>query len=340
MKVQNALNNIGSLSTKNDGKRIFLELLLIAVVLVVVSNFLGMPRMTDFMIFCIAVLSYDLIYGYMGYLTIGHMLYFGTGTYAAALFMQLVLPNPILAIIAGILAGAVLAVIIGNFVIHTKGPVFALVNMAFNYMGFFMVAYSWTAITGGEDGMRSNTGPIGDIFLHRQPTWFIFVLACLLVTFLFLRLLTSSPFGIMVRSLKYNEMRVKFLGYDTRYYKLVTFTIASAIAAFAGTLTTINYGYIAPDYISPLRNADMIFANLIGGTGNLYGALLGGLLFMTMRDYIAIFLERWELVLGVILVLAAIKFQTGIVGYLQYLYNSQLRKYLHKHPGGRGDLDA
>lgn len=339
MKVK-ALNNLSSLGNKNNGKRMFLELVAIAVVMMALSSLLGMPRMADFMIFCIAVLSYDLIYGYMGYLTIGHMLYFGTGTYAAALFMNLVLPNPILAIVVGIIAGAILAVIVGNLIIHTKGPIFALVNMAFNYVGFFMIAYAWAGFTGGEDGMRSNTGPIGDLFLHRHPTWFFFVLGCLLITFLVLRMITSSPFGIMVRALKHNEMRVKFVGYNTRYYKLVTFTIASAFAAFAGTLTTINYGYIAPDYISPLRNADMIFANMIGGTGNLFGALLGGLLFMTMRDYIALFLERWELVLGIVLVVVAIKFQSGIVGFLKHLYNVQLRKHMQKQSGRRGDFNA
>jgi branched-chain amino acid transport system permease protein len=253
----------------------------------------------------------------MGGLSIGHMLYFGTGTYVAALFMKLVVPNPLLAIPAGIFAGAIVSVIIGNMVVRTKGATFALVNMAFNYVGFFMVAYAWSNVTGGEDGMRSFTAPIGSFFLHRHPTWFYFVLICLLLSFYLMRRITSSPFGIMVRSLKHNETRVKFLGYNSHYYKLITFVIASAFAAFAGTLTTINYGYIAPDYISPLRNSELIFANLMGGAGNIYGALVGGVLYMIMKDYISIYMERWELILGVILVVVAIRFQRGITGYLQ-----------------------
>lgn len=321
-QVFSSLTNV-RLST---GKRSIIELILIAVIFMVLSLFLSKHRMADFMIFSIAVMSYDLLYGYMGYLSIGHMLYFGTGTYVAALFMKLVLPNPLLGIAAGILAGALLAAIIGNLVIKTKGSTFALVNMAFNYVGFFLVAYAWIGVTGGEDGMPSFTGPVGSLIIHRHPFWFYFVLGSVLLTFYLLRRITSSPFGIMVRSLKHNETRVKFLGYNTHYYKLVTFVISAAFAAFAGTLTAINYGYIAPDYISPLRNSEIIFANLIGGAGNIYGALLGGMLFMVTRDYLSIYLERWELVLGIILVIVTIRFKSGLTGFIQKYYQDSLNK--------------
>ncbi|KKM10846.1 hypothetical protein SY88_12115 [Clostridiales bacterium PH28_bin88] len=308
------------------GKRNMLELFLIVMVCMALSFVLGINRVTDFMIFTIAVMAYDLLYGYMGYLSIGHMLYFGTGTYVATLFMKLVLPNPLLGIAAGILAGALLAVIIGSLVVRTKGATFALVNMAFNYVAFFLVAYAWTGVTGGEDGMPSFTGPVGSLIIHRHPIWFYFVLGCLLLSFYLLRRITSSPFGIMVRSLKYNETRVKFLGYNSHYYKLVTYMIAAGFAAFAGALTAINYGYIAPDYISPLRNAEIIFANLIGGAGNMYGALLGGMFYMIMRDYISLYLERWELVLGIILVFVSIRFKTGLTGFIQKGYSSFYRQ--------------
>ncbi len=297
--------------------RILVELIIIAVVFILLSFFLGKPRMTDFMIFGIAVLSYDLIYGYMGHLTIGHMLYFGTGTYSATLFMKLVSPNPLLGIIAGILAGALLAAIVGSLVVRTKGATFALVNMAFNYVGFFLVAYAWADVTGGEDGMASFTGTVGPVNLQQHPLWFYFVLSCLLLSFFLLKKITASPFGVMVKAIKHNETRIKFLGYNVHYYKLVTFVIASALAAFAGTLTTINYGYIAPDYLSPLRNEELIFANLIGGAGNIYGALLGGTLYMVMKDYLSIYVARWELVLGILLVVISLKFRTGLVGFLK-----------------------
>lgn len=304
------------LMTKRNQREI-LELVIIGSSLILLGFVLGRHRMVDFMIFCIAVLSYDLIYGHMGHLTIGHMLYFGTGTYVSALFMKWVISNPLLGIVAGVMAATLLSAIIGNLVVRTRGATFALVNMAFNYVGFFLVAYGWSKVTGGEDGMPSFVGSVGPIALHRQPLWFFFVLVCLLLSFYLLKRLTSSPFGIMVRSIKHNETRVRFLGYNIHYYKLVTFVMASALGAFAGTLTTINYGYIAPDYISPLRNADIIFANLIGGAGNIYGALVGGLLYIIARDLISIYVERWELVLGLVLVIIAIRFKMGITGYLQ-----------------------
>jgi branched-chain amino acid transport system permease protein len=304
-------------SSVSSGKRSLVEIIIIAVLCILLSFYMGKHRVADFMIFCITVLSYDLIYGFMGHLTIGHMLYFGTGTYTAALFMKWVTPNPILGIVAGIVAGALLALIVGKLVIRTKGATFALVNMAFNYVGFFLVAYAWGNVTGGEDGMPSFTGPLGSFYLHRHPYWFFFVLFCLLLSFYLLKHFSASPFGIMVRSIRYSERRVRFLGYNSHYYKLVTFIIASSFAAFAGTLTAINYGYIAPDYISPLRNAEIIFANLIGGIGNIYGALIGGMVYMIIRDFLSIYVERWELVLGVVLVVTALRFRTGITGYIQ-----------------------
>jgi branched-chain amino acid transport system permease protein len=307
-------------SEKNAGKRIAIEVFLLALVFYLLSNLLSQRNIADFMIFCILVLSYDLLYGYMGYLSIGHMLYFGTGTYVSVIFMRNFIPNPLLAILAGTLAGALLALVIGNMVMRTKGATFALVNMAFNYMGFFLVAYAWTSITGGENGLASNVGSLGSFNLHQNPYWFYFVLLCLLLTFFLLRQLMSSPFGVMVRSIKQNETRLKFIGFNTKYYKVMTFVISSGLAAFAGTLNAINYGFIAPDYISPLRNAEIIFANLIGGAGNIYGALIGGIFYMVMRDNISIYFERWELILGIILVVMAIHFKTGISGYIYKVY--------------------
>lgn len=310
------LNKIASSKKQN-----ILEIIVIAAVMILLMFILGQHKITDFMIFIIAVLSYNIIYGYMGYLSFGHYLYFGTGVYMSALFMKLVNPNPLLGIIAGIIAGAILAFLIGLLVMRTKGAVFALVNMGFNYVGFFLVAYAFTSITGGDDGMASYAGPIGKIFLYRQPIMFIFTLFSLLLLFYLLRRLTNSSFGIMIQSIKHDEVRVKFFGYNTYYYKIVTFVLASSIAAFAGALTTINYGYIGPDYMDPLRNIYLIFANLIGGAGNLIGSLIGGMIYMLISDFLPSYVSRWELIFGIILVLASFYLRDGIIGYIQRLVN-------------------
>lgn len=297
------------------------ELITLALVgcgLIAMANFISLHRMSDFLVYCILVLGLDLLYGYMGQLTFGIMLYFGIGTYAAAIFMQRVHGNPILAIVVGVSAGIVVAIVLGYLTIRLRGPLFALANMGFNAVGFFLVAYPFPQITGGEDGMPVRVGKIlFDISITRQPALFIFILVSFLLVFFFLRVLTASPIGVMARSIPVGDQRVKHLGYNTMHYRLVIFIIAMSVAAFAGTINAINYQFISPAYISPARNVEVIFATLIGGRGNLIGALVGGLTYMLIRNYVAILIVRWETVLGLLLIMTAFWFRQGIVGFIQ-----------------------
>lgn len=305
----------------HPGLREILILVILAVALFALAKVIGLHRMSDFLIYAVLVLALDLLYGYMGQLTFGIMLFFGTGTYAFAIFTQRVNSNPLLGMAAGIAAGALVALLVGVLTVRLRGPIFALANMGFNQIGFFLVAYPFPRITGGEDGMPVQVGTLGNIVITRQPVLFIFILICTLLVFLFLRKLTSSPLGVMARSIPVGENRIRHLGYNTRYYKLVIFVIAMTIAAFAGTLTSINYGFISPAYIDPRRNVEVIFAALIGGRGTLFGALFGGLIYMIMRNYVAIYIVRWETVMGLLLILIAFQFRSGIVGFIQNLFS-------------------
>lgn len=313
------------------------ELITIAVVgigIVGMAQIISLHRMSDFLVYCMLVLGLDLLYGYMGQLTFGIMLFFGTGTYAATIFMQRVSSDPLLAIVAGVVAGIIVALIVGQLTIRLRGPLFALANMGFNAVGFFLVAYPFPKITGGEDGMPVRVGKMFfDIAITRQPTLFIFILISFLLVFFFLRILTASPIGVMARSIPVGDQRVKHLGYNTMYYRLVIFVIAMAVASFAGTINAINYQFISPAYINPARNVEVIFATLIGGRGNLIGALVGGLIYMTIRNYVAILVVRWETVLGLLLIMTAFWFRQGIVGFVQgklfsWLYHEENNKAL------------
>jgi branched-chain amino acid transport system permease protein len=312
--LQRPLNRYNSL---NQGKKDILVLLTVAVSLIIMAQFLTLHRMSDFLVYCMLVLGLDFLYGYMGQLTFGIMLYFGTGTYAATIFWARVSPNPLLGIAVGVAAGVLVSLVVGALTIRLRGPIFALANMGFNQVGFFIAAYPFPHITGGEDGMPVRVGKLGEILITRQPTLFILVLVSTLLVFFLLRKLTTSPFGIMARSMPQGEQRVRHMGYNLHYYRLMVYVIAMSIASFAGTINAINYGFISPAYIDPARNVEVIFATLIGGRGNLVGALVGGMVYMTMSNYIASYILRWETVLGVLLILTAFRFRTGIVGFIQ-----------------------
>ncbi len=109
---------------------------------------------------------------------------------------------------------------------------------------------------------------------------------------------------------------MKFLGYNTYLYKYITFIISGAIAAFAGALTSINLSCTNTSLISPTRNVEVIFAALMGGAGSVIGAVVGGAAFMTISNYLAVYLIRWEMFLGFALLIFVFWFQKGIWGYL------------------------
>lgn len=294
---------------------IFRDMAIIGGAFVLMALFLRLNWVIDFTIFAILVLSYDLLYGYMGRLSFGHVLYYGVGAYTASLFLVQVSPNPFWAIAAGVAAGAVLATVIGFIVVQTQGAPFALVNLAFNQIGFWLAASGLQRFTRGEDGLPSSVAAVGFMDFNDKPTVFIFALICLLAVFLILKIFTLSPYGVLIRSMKENEDRVQFLGYDTFRYQWLTFVLSSTLAALPGTLYAIFYGFVAPTVIVPFGNIEVIFAILIGGAGNLYGAMVGAVAFKLISNILATTITRWELFLGALLLVLVFKFRRGLTGY-------------------------
>ncbi len=302
------------------------EVALVAAGLLVLSAGIKIHWLTDFMIFFIFVLSFDLIYGFMGHLTFGHMLYFGAGAYGCAMWLAYAGQSPLAALAAGVLGAAALAAVLGLIAVRTHGATFALINMAFNEIGYFAVQSPLSGFTHGEDGLSCSAGKLfGFINLYKDLAAFVVTALVLLVVFSLLRALTGSPFGIMLRSIKENERRVQFLGYDTYRFKWAAFVTASAIAALAGSLFTLVQGFVSPRVISPFGNVDVIFACLIGGAGNLYGALIGGTVFMLIKNFLPVLipglsamlnvkLPQWEMWLGVVLLVIVFSVRKGIVG--------------------------
>ena len=299
------------------------DLPIIAALFLLLTPILGLQRTTDFIIFCIFVLAYDLLYGYLGRLSFGHMLYLGVGAYAAALTSEHISGNPFVAILVAIAAGVAIGLILGPIIVRTTGACFALINLAFNQLGHFMALVAFARWTGGEDGMSAYFKKVWILSFTNRATVLYLALSCLILTVFFLRRLTSSPFGILLRGIKENETRVKFLGYNTFAVKMIAFAISTGIAAFAGALFAINYTYVTPSFIDTTRNVEVIFASLIGGPGSVYGALAGGVSYMFISNYLPNYVQRWEMFLGFTLLLLVFKFRAGLWGYLVALINRQ-----------------
>lgn len=290
------------------------DILIMAASFLLALPLLGIARTTDFIIFCVFVLGFNLLYGFMGRLSFGHMLYFGTGAYAITLCAEHLTPNPLLAILASVLAGTLVGALLGPIIVRTTGACFALINLAFNQIGSFLVVVAFSRQTGGEDGMSANFSNLGSISFGNKTVMFAFSLGCLLLVFYLLKKLTSSSYGVLIRAIKENETRVKFLGYNVFRYKWLTFVISTSISALGGGLAILNYGYATPSFIDPTRNVEVIFAALIGGSATLYGAVVGGVIYMMVSNFLASYIPRWEMFLGIALLIFVFRFRKGVWG--------------------------
>jgi branched-chain amino acid transport system permease protein len=306
--------------------------LVIAAGFLLITPILSTHRVTDFMIFCIFAMSFDLLYGYMGRLSFGHMLFLGTGAYGSGLFIKYINGNPHLAILVGIAVAGILGMLLGLIIVRTTGACFALINLAFNHIGFFLVLSPLREITRGEDGFGVSASKLGFLNFGSRPIMFGFVLLCLLLVFYFLKRLISSPYGIMIRSIKEDETRVRFLGYNTYLYKWLTFVLAGSIAGLAGALTALNYNYVNPNAMDVNSNVGVVFACLIGGAGNLYGALIGGVTYMIISNFLPIYIHRWEMFLGFSLLIITFRFRKGVWGYFQGVWENIIKKKVIRKP--------
>jgi branched-chain amino acid transport system permease protein len=278
---------------------------------------ISIHRVTDFMIFCIFALSFDLLYGYMGRLSFGHLLYLGTGAYVYGLLIKYFQVNAFLAILSGVLAAGIVGMLLGVIMVRATGACFSLMALAFNHIGFFLVLSPLKHITNGEDGFGAHARKMGFLNFSDKVTMFALTLLVLLLVFYFLKRLTTSPFGILVRSIKEDENRVRFLGYNTYFYKWLAFVAASLVAGLAGALTALNYRFVNPNVMDVHQNVGVVFACLIGGAGNLYGAIIGGVVYMMISNYLAIYIQRWEMFLGMSLLIIVFKFRKGVWGNIR-----------------------
>ncbi len=293
-----------------------LTLVFIAAVFLVYGYATSLAKITDFMIFCIFVIAFDLLYGHMGQLSFGHMLYLGAGAYGCGMFAYHICPDPFLSLMAGVALGALVATLLGPLVVKTSHAAFALLNLALNEVGAYLVLSPLHKWTGGEDGLSLFFSSYGVVDFGDSTFKFYFTLGSLLLVVYIVLRLVRSPYGNLLRAIKEDEVRAKFLGYNTYMYKYITFIVSGSIAAFAGALTSINLYYTNTSLIAPTRNVEVIFAALIGGAGSVIGAVLGGAAFMTISNYLAVYLIRWEMFLGFALLIFVFWFRKGIWGYL------------------------
>lgn len=277
--------------------------------------------LTQIFIFSILSMSYDLLLGYTGIVSFGHAMFFGLGAYATAIILHRVEPTIgafILSVIVGMGIAAVVSFFVGLLTLRLKSHFFAMLTMAVSGL-FLVVAEKWRTLTHGNDGF---TFKAPELFQDRT-VYYLVVLACLIVVYLFLRRFVNSPLGKVLVAVRENEPRTKALGFKTIHYKVIASIVAGVFASLAGSLYAVSLRFVNTSVLTMDITLDALLMTIIGGVGTLIGPILGAGVIEFAQHYLSglaksfpIF-ERWIIFFGIIYILAVIFFPMGIVGSIR-----------------------
>ena len=268
------------------------------------------------------VLSLDLILGFCGIVSLGHAAYFGVGAYTAGLMSKYGWGEPL----TGLVAAAIVAGLFGyltSFII-ARFRHLALIMITLG-IGLVLqeVANSAGWLTGGFDGLQGiHTWPLfGKIrFDLYGYTAYSYALAALFLIFLIARRLIHSPFGLALRGIRENSLRMPAIGASVHAHIQTIYTIAAAIAGIAGALLAQPTETVSLEALGFQRSADVLVMLILGGTGRLYGGLIGAAVYMVARDqFSGINPQYWYFWIGLLLIGVVMLLPNGILGGLTHL---------------------
>src|SRR5262249_37854105 len=180
---------------------------------------------------------------------------------------------------------------------------------------FYFVAYQWTSVTGGEDGMPGVPRPAFFGIDFKDPlNYYVFVSALFLGSLWIMRRIVGSPLGKILQGIRENEMRAGAVGYNVARFKLLAFVIGGAFSGLAGVLYAMLFGIVPLEAIGFVASGNVVFATLIGGSGSLYGPIIGSVVFIWLSESVSTLWARWPLLLGVAFVAGVVFFFGGGVG--------------------------
>jgi len=279
----------------------------------------GMTLLTEALVLGLLAMSLDLMVGYARLVSFGHAAAYGFGAYACGwLLLHTGLPM-LLAIPAVALLAAIIAVGVAWVCTYASGVSFSMLTLAFAQL-LYAVAYKWTSVTGGSDGLAGiprRAGPWGlHLFVSRNGFYYL-VLFALVAAFVFCRALVRSPFGAVLRGIRENEAKTVALGYNTRAYKVAVVALSYGLGAFAGALYAPFAGFANTELLFWLLSGQVLIMVIVGGAGTLIGPILGAAFFLTVEHQLSNYTEAWALFFGLIFIAFVIFLPEGIWGFVR-----------------------
>lgn len=281
--------------------------------------------MTDILRLALFAMSLDLILGYAGIVSLGHAAFFGVGAYAAGLLaLHGIVNEPVLALIAAGLAAMVLGFATSFLVIRGVDLTRLMVTLGIALL-LEALAERFSDITGGTDGLQGiEMQPIlGTIpFDMFGKAGFFYSLAVLFLLFLLARRIVHSPFGLSLRAIKNNPLRAAAIGIPVNRRLIAIYTLAAFYAGIAGALFTQTTAIASLDVFAFERSADLMLVLVIGGTGYLYGGLIGAVIFRMLQEvFSTITPQYWQFWIGLVLVVIVLVGRQRLHRWVLYVPN-------------------
>jgi branched-chain amino acid transport system permease protein len=303
----------------------------VVVVAVLALAPLGLPEfwrrfLTEILIWGLLAMSSDILIGYTGMVSFGHSAFFGLGLYGAAAALLIVRPpNLWLALLVGLAAAAVTSMFVAYFATRLRDIYFAITTLVFSQI-FYVVIFTWTDVTGGENGLSFSQPPFGipGLWTIRFSTqslhWFI--LGVVALSYLVLRRITQSPFGQVLQAIRENEPRTRAIGYHVERYKIVAVMLSGLFAGLAGILYAFQHRFAAPDFVFFTVSGEVVIYNVMGGMGTLVGPVVGAAFFLLLREGLSRFWAEYYLIpLGIAFTAMVIFMPQGLLGFLKRRLN-------------------
>jgi branched-chain amino acid transport system permease protein len=275
----------------------------------------------EILIFALFAISFNLVLGSLGMLAFGFAALFGMGAYIAALMFNHIPGTPLaVVLLAGACSGLLTAFFIAFFCVRLGGTYFALLTLAFQ-MFFFTVAMKWRAVTNGDDGMgvirpELYMPGLGKLSLMNINNLYyvtlFFVVLGILAAYLFLK----TPFGNSAISMRENDERASFLGYNVFLTKLTVFSFAGFLAGLAGGLYVLFQEFVATTAIDVTMSFTIVIMAIIGGTGRFFGPILGVVFYLLFQDWISDLTDHWWLFLGIVFIAVVLFLEGGLISLI------------------------
>lgn len=266
-------------------------------------------------ILAIAAMALNLCVGYTGLVSFGHSTWFGIGAYAAGLMQLHWFPGQIwLPLLLSMAFVAIASTVVGIIILRRRGVYFSLLTLALAALSY-TVAFRWTDVTGGEDGLSGlKRGALGPLDLDDSYAFYETVSLIGLATLYVLLHVVRSPFGHALVAIRENQLRASFQGYWVERYKLGAFVLSAAVTGLAGALLGFQTYLVSAEAISVPFSGELLAMVVIGGMHNLLGPALGALFFIFFRELFSIWTANWLLWFGLVFVGFVMFSPGGLVG--------------------------